>query len=140
MNNAKIEKLQERGLKIVYSDYDADYDELLIRFNTTTMLQQRLKKIILEVFKSIRCKNPEYLHDMFLSKDLSYSLRNHHPVIQPIKNSTNFGLRSIAYLGSNLWNNIKNKTMKKTQNLDEFRIELKALNVSKITGLSISLV
>ena len=71
---------------------------------------------------------------MFTTKDLSYSLRNPLPVIKPIKNSTNFGLRSITYLGSNLWNNIKNTTMKQTKDLDEFKTELKALNVSKLLG------
>ena len=41
---------------------------------------------------------------MFKIKDGNYSFRNTRELLQPKKETTTFGLRSIAYLGAKLWN------------------------------------
>ena len=48
--------MQERALRIVYDDDTSEYEELLEKFGTTTMLKSRLVSILLEVFKTIREK------------------------------------------------------------------------------------
>ena len=106
MNNSKIEKIQERALRIVYSDYESDYKTLLSIFGTDTMLLSRLKIMILEVFKSLKGINPGYLHDIFYIKEQPYSLRDPLRLVQNKKNSTTFGLRSFGYLGSKMWNDL----------------------------------
>ena len=101
-----MKKIQEKALKIVYSDYDSDYHELMERFGTHTMLQSRLRNIIIEVFKSLKHINPVYIQDMFELKDQPYSLRNPFLLIQTKKETTNSGLRTFSYLGSKLWNEL----------------------------------
>ena len=105
-NNSKIEKIQERALKIVYSDYKAEYNELIAKFGTDTMLMSRLKNIVLEVFKSLKHANPVYIQDIFINKDQPYDLRNPHLLVQKKTNTVNFGLRSFGYLGSKIWNDL----------------------------------
>ena len=70
------------------------------------MLQSRLKNIVLEVFKSLKCTNPAYIQDIFEIKDQPHDLRNEIPLIQTKKNTTNFGLRTFGYLGSKMWNDL----------------------------------
>ena len=48
VNNDKIEKIQERSLRILYRDYDASYEELLKRVDGATMLTARLRIMALE--------------------------------------------------------------------------------------------
>ena len=93
-------------MKIVYNDYDSDYADLIERFGTHTMLQSRLRFIIIEVFKSLKNINPVYLKELFHHQIQPYSLRDPYPLIQEKRNTTTFGLRSFVYLGSKLWNNL----------------------------------
>ena len=105
-NNSKIEKIQERALKIVYNDYKSDYRVLIAKFGTDTMLQSRLKNMILEVFKSLKRVNPVYIQNIFINQDQPYFLRNFHPLIQKKTNTVTFGLRTFGYLGSKMWNDL----------------------------------
>ena len=54
----RIERIFERGLRFVYSDYDADFTKILEKSNRSSMNVTRLKKIALFMFKCSRkvCK------------------------------------------------------------------------------------
>ena len=68
------------------------------------MLNKRLHGILCEVFKSIKGINSKCLNDLFEVESTSYSLRNDVRVVQPKWRTTNFGLRTVSYLGAKLWN------------------------------------
>ena len=104
VNNDKIEKIQHRALKILYKDYVSSYEDLMLKANVPTMLNKRLQGILCEVFKSIKGINSKCLNDLFEVKSTSYSLRNDVRVVQPKRRTTNFGLRTVSYLGAKLWN------------------------------------
>ena len=106
VNNDKLEKIQERSLRILSKDYDSSYDELLHQFSTTTLHVSRLKNILTEVFKTIKGLNPECLNSLFEIKHTNYSMRNNYIINQPKRNTTTFGLRSISYMGAKLWNDL----------------------------------
>ena len=101
----------------MYDDYNSEYHELIAKFGTDTMLQSRLKNIILEVFKSLKEINPVYIRDLLKPKDQPYFLRNPLLLIQSKMNTTNFGLRSYAYLSSKLWNELP-ADFKDIENID----------------------
>jgi len=107
-NKSKLEKIQERALIIVYNDYKSDYEELMTSFGTTTMLHSRHACILLEVFKSIKQKNPSYIQELFSNKETPYFLRDPSLLVQPKTNTITFGLKTISYLGSKLWNDLEN--------------------------------
>ena len=56
---------------------------------------------------------------MLSGKETPYSLRDPSILIQPLTNTTNFGLRSFAYLGSKLWNDLENDFKNKIENLED---------------------
>ena len=93
-------------MRIVFNDFNAEYDDLLNRMDTNSILQMRLKRIAIEVYKSINGLNPSYLKSIFEFKNISYQLRDSSRLDQPLKETTNFGLRSINYLGSKIWNSL----------------------------------
>ena len=105
-NNSKMERIQKRALSIVFNDFDADYDELLNRMETNSILQTRIKRIAIEVYKSINGLNPSYLRSIFEIRNIPYVLRDSSRLDQPLKQTTNYGLRSINYLGSKIWNTL----------------------------------
>ena len=84
-NNSKIEKIQERALRIVCDDYTSTYQELISKVGTTTVLQSRINCILLEVFKSINHTNPKYIQDMIDITNSPYDYRNSIKLIQPKK-------------------------------------------------------
>ena len=126
-NNSKIEKIQERALRIVYNDYESDYQALIDKLETTTMLHSRLNCILLEVFKSLKKINPTYIQDMFSLKENGYELRDPLPLVQQKHNTTNFGLRTFSYVGSKLWNDFPSVLKVNIQETDppEFKSRLK---------------
>ena len=98
-NNNKIEKIQERCLRIIYKDYESPIERLLEISNTTQLVISRLRLILLEVYKSINQLNPKCINGLFEEKK-SYSLRYLVKVLQPKKRTTMYGLRSISYTGA----------------------------------------
>ena len=105
-NNGKLEKINERALRILYKNYTSSYTELLQVANSTSLLTSRLDNMTVEVFKCLKCVNPPILNDMFVTKSVSYSLRNPIRIIQPVRRTTQFGIRSVSYIGAKLWNDL----------------------------------
>ena len=103
-NSDKLEKINKRALQIVYKDYTANYHELLGKQNKPTLQISRLRILMVEVLKCIKEENVPFLNDLFEMKNCDYSLRRPTRVNQPQKNTTNYGLRSLSYVGSKLWN------------------------------------
>ena len=104
-NNAKLEKIQERSLRILCNNYTSSYEDLLCNTGLSTLLLNRLKCILLETFKSTKHLNAECLHGIFKTHVVPYDLRTTN-LSQPKRQSTTYGLRSFSYLGARLWNNI----------------------------------
>ena len=63
---------------------------------------------------------------MLENKDCPYDMRNPEPLVQPKKNTTNFGLRFFNYLAPRLWNQLlSNFHHVKDFDEEEFRFSLK---------------
>ena len=104
VNNEKIEKIQQRALKIIYKDHVSSYDDLMSKAHVSTMLNRRLHGILCKVFKCIKGINSKCLNDLFEVKSVSYSLRNDFRLIKPKRRTTNSGLRTVSNLGAKWWN------------------------------------
>ena len=105
-NNNKLEKIQERALRIVYDDYVPPYSVLLKKSGTTTVLTTRLRSMLTEVYKIFYNLNAPCLDNLFQISKTPYSLRDPLKLIQPKRNTTNFGIRTLSYIGPKLWNNL----------------------------------
>ena len=55
----KIEKIQERALRILYNDFSSDFEPNLNKSGKSTMEVKRLRTLALKVFKTLNNMNLE---------------------------------------------------------------------------------
>ena len=75
----------------MYRNYDSLYSELLRDAGAYTMLDKRLRSMLLHVFKSLKGMNAKCLNDMYSVKQLNYSMRQSVKLMQPQRKTTTFG-------------------------------------------------
>jgi hypothetical protein len=107
-NKDMIENIQKRGLRLVLNDKTSDYKSLLEKARRVPLYVERLRKILLFVFKCLHGHSPEFLHDMFALKQQPHYLRNINVLNKPKVLTTMCGLKSLKYVGACLWNDIPN--------------------------------
>ena len=106
-NNIKLEKIQERSLRILFNDYESDVHDLLDSIGDQTLALRRLKYMLLEVYKCIKKVNAPCLHNLVNSNTTPYQLRT-SKLEKPLCRTTRYGLRTFSYVGSHLWNFVLN--------------------------------
>ena len=126
-NSQKLEKIQDRALRILYDDYTSTYDELLDKAGTNTLLINRLRLMALTVFKSINSLNPPCLNDIFSKKSVPYRMRDSYIIEQPKRRTTTFGLILFSYVGAKVWNELPTY-LKETADLNDFKSLLNTWN------------
>ena len=73
----KINRLNERCLRIVYSDKQSTFEELLEKDNTVSVHQRNLQFFATELYKVLKGLSPDLMKDVFpLNDDPGYSTRN----------------------------------------------------------------
>ena len=125
-NTLKLEKLQIRCLRFVYQRFDCTTDSLLEKGNHVTLHLQRLRKLLVEVFKIVRNLSPNIVLDLFKVNTLSRS-RTIFPLYVPRFKTIRYGKNSLTYLGCKLWNDLDN-TLKSIENIKQFRSEINKWN------------
>ena len=63
--NNRINKLQERALRIVYNDTLSTFTELLDKDNSVTIHDRNLRVLVTEVYKVINYLSPEVMRHIF---------------------------------------------------------------------------
>ena len=97
-NNNKLEKIQERPLRILHDTYELSYEELLNKNGSNTLHLHRLKLLILETCKSFHCINANCLHGVFNSTSHE---RRSGKLIQPKRRITPMACDRSRILGLN---------------------------------------
>ena len=59
---------------------------------------------MMEIYKSMNHLNPEYIWDFFIKKDVSFNLRTKELCKLPSASSQRYGINSLSFRGSLLWN------------------------------------
>ena len=114
VNTEKLEKLQYRGLKIVFSSYDPSYEELLSRANLPTLHLGRLRTIALETLKCMNNIAPPYIRDLVTQKQSSYSFRSENTLNIPVVRTVAYGQKSFRFEAARVWNSLPNELRKVT--------------------------
>ena len=105
-NSDKLEKLQERTLCFVFSDYTSPYSDLLKRGNFLSLSALRIRYLAIEMYKCVHGLNPPYLNELFVSKYTHYNLRDSNRLQQPEFQTVRYGFKSFRYYGSKLWSSL----------------------------------
>ena len=122
----KICKIHHRTLRVVYNEYNKSYGEPLQLNNNVSINQRHLQYLALEAFISFMHLNPKFMWSYFNENPIPYDLREGIKVfLLPVK-SVRFGLNSLHFRGSILWNNLPS-SIKNSQTINEFKVKLKNL-------------
>ena len=108
----KIEKIQERALRILYKDFSSDYESILTKSGKSTIDVKRLRTLALDVFKTLKNMNPEYMKEIFHKT----ACATHGPLnLEANKNhTTKYGNKSLRCLGPHIWNSLPNQIKRET--------------------------
>ena len=71
----KLEKLQERGLRAVFRDYNTNYEQLLKRADLPTLFNRRLQDVCTLMYKVKHKLCPSYISNIFNEHNSKYNLR-----------------------------------------------------------------
>ena len=122
-NCAKLEKLQERALRIVFNDGHTSYETLCESANTLPLNVYGVRFLGIEVYKCVNGLNPKYMNDMLVIRPNADRLRDSSRAIQPKFSSVGFGFKSFKYFGAKLWD-VLPSTVKRSDNLFIFKDRL----------------
>ena len=100
--NNRINRIQERALRIVYNDKNATFDELLEKDKSVTVHSRNLQILATEMFKVRNGLGPEILNDVFQINVSLYNLRNSEFKTENVK-TVHYGTESLSFLGPKIW-------------------------------------
>ena len=105
-NNTLIERIQTRALRAVHFDFSSSFETLLEKDASVSIHVKNLRCLLREVYKIVNRESPKFLWDMFEIKPSSYDLRSGNRLYLPPTRTQTFGLNSLAFRGSLLWNSL----------------------------------
>ena len=73
-----LNRLHERALRIVYSDFKSSFEGFLIKDNSFSIRERNIQSLAIEIYKFLNGLSPSFLNNVF-HKNISnsYDLRNH---------------------------------------------------------------
>ena len=104
----------------VLKDHISDYTNLLLKSGFDSFRIYAVKCLMIELFKILKGITPNYLSDLFVKADNPYDTRDKYKLIQPLKRTTTYGLRSFQYYGAHVWNMLS-INIKAAHSLHEFK-------------------
>ena len=102
--NQEIDHTHKRALRMLYEDYECSFELLLTRSGSVCIHLRNLQKLMIEVYNSISHLNPSLVWEFYEKKHVEYNLRTKNLCRLPTIKSTSFGLESLSFRGSFLWN------------------------------------
>ena len=129
-----INKLQERALRIAYSDFNSSFSELLEMANESTIHIRNLKFLLTEVYKFLNGLSPQIMKEVFQTNDNPYDLRNPRILASKHKSTIKYGINTIAFRGSQIWQNIPSE-IRNSESLRLFKSNIKQIQSLFIANL-----
>ena len=104
--NNKINKIHERALRIAFKDTSLNFEELLIKAASVTLHKKIYSFLTTEIFKTKHDLNPEFMGEVFVERNISYSLRCNDHLSVPIPRTNAYGIETIRHTGRKLWQSL----------------------------------
>ena len=122
--DSKTNHLQERSLRIVYNHYITLFEDLLKKNNSFKIHHKNIQSLAIELFEvKKRIANP-ILRDIFLLRFIDYNLRSQTDFSVSSINTTHFGLNSLRYFASKVWNMVPLE-LKNVNDFEIFKSEIR---------------
>ena len=123
-SNNEINRIHKRALRVLLDDYVSTFEELLQKRGEHTIHTRNLQALLLEAYKCLTSKNPSFLWDLFERRPTNYNLRIKDLVQLPSTKTVRYGLNSLRFRGSTLWNTLPDM-IKSAKNDRQFKNRIK---------------
>ena len=123
MNN-KINHIHERALRLVYDDYTASFEQLLIKDDSVSIHHRNVQKVAIEMFKVKNNLCPEFIKRLFhLNNTKTRSNASFH---RPMVNTVYYGEQSLRSFGPTVWDAMLPQRFKTISDLETFKEQIKS--------------
>ena len=122
--NAKINRIQERALRIIYNDYSSSFNELLRNDKTISIHHRNIHCVAIEMFKVKNNLCPSFINELFSLRS-GPCTRQQNTFIRS-KVGTVKGENSLRIFGPIVWNNMLPISIKECSTLIEFKKSIKS--------------
>ena len=121
--NAKVNKIHERPLRIVYKNTHTDCEALLNIDNALSVHQRNLQCLMTEIYKTKNGLGPSFMRELFKPRDLQYNSRNKNFFDIPKVRTTSYDIETVQFIGRKLWQMLPPK-VRESPSLMAFKKEL----------------
>ena len=123
--NNKINRLHERVLRTVYSDYKSSFNTLLEKDGSFLIHHRNIQGLAIEIYKFLHGLFPAIMGDIIkLIRPPTYNLRTRHELYSRNTKTVRYSTETIFFLAPKIWalvpQNIKNYT-----SLSSFKINIR---------------
>ena len=101
--NNKINRIQERALRIAYKDNTSPNEKLLENDNSVSIHQKNLQLLMVEIYKTRNHLNPSFMMEIFEEKAMPYQLRSSSNLNLPKVRTTCYGTDTVRFMGQRTW-------------------------------------
>ena len=101
--NNKINRIHERALRITYNDKSSNFPELLDKDNSVTIHHRNIRTLAIETYKFLQGLSPSLFNEIFVERELSYSLRGDNRLARRRVDSVRHGTESVSFLAPKIW-------------------------------------
>ena len=119
--NSEINRAHKRVLRALYRDYEYTFGELLDKSKSKMIRKSNLQILMVEIYKTINYLNPKFIREFFLKNYVPLNLRSNELCKIPSVNSQRYGISSLSFKGSLLWNALR----------DEIKLATSIINCEK---------
>ena len=92
--NKRINRIHERSLRLILSDYEPSFDDMLSTLNEKTIHQCCINVLLTEVYKYLNGFSRELMNEVFYLRQNHYNLRNLNVFVM---DNHRFMLKSTVY-------------------------------------------
>ena len=93
--NYKINRSQERALRLIYNDYIYSFEELISKDGTFTIHEQNIQNLAIEMFKALNDLSTADFSELFQLNESLSGFRSNEPQKLCIPKSVRFGKGTI---------------------------------------------
>ena len=98
----KINNVHEKALRIVYSDYESTFQELLDA--SFSVHHRNIQNFAIEIYKHILGLLPAIMGEVFkINRTLSYNLRKHNEFSSRVPKTVKYETETIYFLAPKVW-------------------------------------
>ena len=128
--NNTMNNIQERALRLVYTDYSSSYDQLLAKDGSYRIHHRNLQRLAIEIYKFKNNIGPEILHDIF---EKSSNIYRSDKILNTrnVKSVFN-GTETVSYRAQKTWDIVPDN-IKTASSLNEFISIIKKWQPDKCT-------